>query len=153
MGTISDLEGGLGIHLQRPAADLFDGTTTSVFTVTGGRVFIMALSMETSVGAADGANAVKFVGNPTVGTSIDLCATLDVDTDEIGTVYSITGTLSDALDGTVAGGVASMAKPIIVNEGTIDISSGGDSNNTNSALQTVDLFYIPLDQNASVAVA
>ena len=88
--------------------------------------------------------------NPTTGTTVDLCANLDVASDEQGTLYSITGTLTDALQGTTAGAVASMSKMVTVNEGTIDLVSSGDSNDGNSALQSVELWYEPIDSGASV---
>jgi len=37
-----------------------------------------------------------------------------------------------------------------VTSGTIDLSTTGDSNNTNSALQQVTLFFDPVDPGATV---
>ncbi len=154
MGTLSLLKGsGLGKIVRKAKADLFDGSTTSIFTVTG-KVYITALLIEVEDGALDGtADAVKWTANPTTGSSVDLCATLDVVSDEEGTIYSITGTLTDALVGTTAGGVSGQAQLVAVNSGTIDLVSGGDSNNGNSALQSVFLAYEPIDAGAKVVLA
>jgi len=149
----------LGTQVSRAAADIFDGTTTSLFTVAGGRVLISHLSIQNSVAAADAtANAVKFVMNPTTGTSTDLCATLDVADDEINTMYTITGTLGDALiqSGAANSGAvgAGMASQVIVDVGTIDLSSAGDSGAGGSDVQTsVELWYFPLDDGATVVTA
>lgn len=140
-------------RLTRSAQDLFDGTTTSIFTVTG-LVAINSLTILVSAGANDAtADNVKITANPTAGTSVDICANLDVVNDEEGTIYSITGVLSDALVGTTAGAVAGMTRPVVVNTGTLDLVSSGDSNNSNSALQSVTILFTPITENATVVAA
>ena len=152
MGTISSL----AVPPERTfrtAQDLFDGTTTSIFTITG-LVEITSLVIHTTVGALDATtDNVKITANPTTGSSVDICANLDVASDEQGTIYSITGTLSDALVGTTAGAVAGMAKGVVVNTGTLDLTSSGDSNDSNSALQSVSLLWTPITEGATVVVA
>jgi len=149
----------LGIRVQRAAADIFDGSTTALFTISGGRILITHLSMQNSVAAADDtANEVKLVMNPTTGTDSDLCAVLDVADDHINCMYTITGTVGDALvqsgaatDGAVTTGMASQ---IICDVGTIDLSSSGDSGTGGTDCQTsVDLWYFPLDDGAKVVTA
>lgn len=142
-----------GLRVQRAAADIFDGTSTSLFTVSGGRVAVTTLTMEVSGAAVDAtASATKFVANPTTGTSVDMCATLDVTGDELGSLYSITGVLATALAGGVAGAVADMISPVVVNAGTIDLSSAADAG-TGGALVSVDIWYIALDDGATVVTA
>lgn len=142
-----------GIRKFAAAADIFDGTTTIIWTVENGICRITSLLIETLVGTLDAtANAVKWTANPTVGSSVDLCATLDVVNDEIGTMYSITGVITDALVGTTAGAVAAMVREVYVNAGTIDLVSAGDSNNTNSALQAVTIYYEPVDPGARIVL-
>ena len=152
--TISRLAGNvIGTPVSRTAQDLYDGSTTNAFTVSGGRVWLTGLVVEVVDAALDGtADAVKWTANPTTGSSVDLCATLDVVSDEQGTLYSITGVLTDALVGTTAGAVGGMVQMVQINEGTIDLVSAGDSNDGNTALQTVDLWYIPIDAGATVVV-
>ena len=149
--TISLVRGsGLGIEVQKASADYFDGTTTSVFTVTG-KCYISALIIEVEDAALDAtADDVKWTANPTVGSSVDLCAVLDVASDEQGTLYSITGTLTDALSGTTAGAVGGQSGLVLVNTGTIDLVSSGDSNDGNGATQSIFLAYEPIDQGATI---
>lgn len=148
----------LGTRVTRAAADIFDSTTTNLFTVAGGRVLITHLSMQNSIGACDAtANNVKLVMNPTQGTDTDLCTTLDVADDEQYTLYSITGEFGDALVQSGAansGAVQSMQNPIICAPGTIDLSSSGDSGSGGADVQTsVELWYFPLDDGATVVGA
>lgn len=146
-------QSGLGTILRKATADLFDGSTTSIFTVSG-KIYVTALIITVDAAALDGTtDNVKWTANPTTGSSVDLCATLDVVSDERGTMYSITGTLTDALVGTTAGAVAGQAQLVVVNTGTIDLVSSGDSNNGNSATQSVFLAYEPIDAGSSVVLA
>ena len=122
--------------------------------MSGGLVSINYLAIEVTDAALDATiDNVKLTGNPATGTSRDMCANLDVATDEQGTIYTMTGTITDALVGTDAGAVAAMEKPIIVSPGTIDLTSSADSNNGNSALQKVTLFFEPIDEGAIVVAA
>lgn len=150
-GTDSSTNSRLGKKVTVAAADVFDGTTTALFTVATGRVLITHLEGEV-VGAAVDATVsnTKFVSNPTTGTDADLCAVLDIQSDEIGTLYTITGTFSDAMLGANAGGSPGMAKPIVVPEGTIDLSSSADAG-TGGATGKFELWYIPLDDGATVS--
>lgn len=144
----------LGIRVVRTAQDLFDGTTTSIFIVSGGVVSINYLAIEVVDAALDATtDNVRLTGNPTTGTSRDMCANLDVASDEQGTIYTMTGTIANALVGTDAGAIAAMVNPILVSIGTIDLTSSGDSNNGNTALQKVTLFYEPIDEGALVVAA
>lgn len=141
---------GLGYRVQRAAADIFNGLQVALFTVAGGRVLLTSLSAEVSVAAIDGgASATKFRTNPTVGTDMDLCATLDINGNEVGTLYGITGVVTDAMTGGSGGGSMTMGRPVIVAEGTIDISSAADVG-TGGALGAAELWYLPLDTGAAV---
>ncbi len=142
-----------GLIVTRAAADVFDGTTTALFTVAGGRVMILHLEGEVTVAAIDaGASNTRFVSNPTVGTDLDLCADLDIDADELGTIYTITGVLADVLQGGSGGGSVGMTRGIVVPEGTIDLISAVDRG-TGGALGKFEVRYIPLDSGATVVAA
>jgi len=143
----------LGTVVPRTAADIFDGTTTSIFTIAGGLVAITSITLLVEAAAVDATNSnVKLSANPTTGTTVDICANLDVISDEEGTVYSITGTLSDALAGTAAGAVAAQAKPVIAQTGTIDLVSSADAG-TGGATVSCVCCYIPLTAGATVVAA
>lgn len=153
-GTNSNTNSQLGKKVTRAAADVFDGTTTALFTVATGRVLVTHLEGEVTAAAIDaGASNTKLVMNPTVGTDRDLCAVLDINGDELGTIYTITGVASDALQGGSGGGSPGMTiRGVVCPEGTIDLSSAADVG-TGGALGKFELWYIPLDDGATVASA
>lgn len=152
-GTGATANSRLGKRVQRAAADIFDGTQKPLFTISGGRVLITQLTVEVSVSNIDaGASATRFVNNPTVGTDRNMCATLDINADEVGTIYSQPGLVTDALEGGSGGGAMGMDRGYISAEGTIDISTAADVG-TGGALGAAEIWYIPLDTGASIATA
>ena len=144
----------LGLKVTRAAADILDGGTTSLFTVAGGKVLITALIMENSVGATDAASNAKFVMNPTVGTDADMNAATAVGGSEDGSLWICplngAGSLSAGQGG---GGLLKVDMGWVAPEGTIDVNSTVDTNATNSAVQSAELWYIPLDSGATVTSA
>ena len=155
--TVTSL-GALGTQVSRAAAEIFDGTTTPLFTVAGGRVIVTLVTMQNSVAACDAtADNVQIIANPTTGTSTPMCAVLDVADDEINTLYGITGTPADAMVQSGAansGMVPTQAVSQVIDVGTIDLSSSGDSGAGGTDVQTsVDLWYFPLDTGATVVTA
>lgn len=140
----------LGVKVTRAAADIFDGTQTALFTIATGKVLVTSISVEVTTAAIDaGASNTSLVTNPTVGTDAAMCAVLDINADEAGTIYSITGEPATALTGGSGGGANSMVSPFIVAEGTIDLLSAADVG-TGGALGYCELWYIPLDAGATV---
>ena len=141
----------MGTRVTRVAADIFDGTQKALFTVSGGRVLITNINIEVTTAAIDaGASNTKIVSNPTVGTDADMCAVLDINADEVGTIYSITGVPTDALTGGSGGGANCMQQNWIVAEGTIDISTAADVG-TGGALGYAEIWYLVVDSGASIA--
>lgn len=142
-----------GKKVSRTAADVFDGTQTPLFTVAGGRVCITCLIGEVSVAAIDaGASNTSLVTNPTVGTDAAMCAVLDINADENGTIYAVTGNPDSALQGGSGGGSSCMDRCFIVPEGTIDLLSAADVG-TGGALGAFDIWYMPIDTGAALVVA
>ena len=140
----------LGTPVNRALATLPQGAAGALFTITGGKVLITSIVGEVTTIIQATANATKLVANPTTGTSVDMCATLDVTADEVGCLYGITGTPAGALVGTDAGLATTMAtKGIIVNTGTIDLDCAGSAT---GAVKWV-LHYIPIDVGAHIVAA
>lgn len=139
----------LGARVERADASLPQTAAEALFTVTGGKVLITGIVGEVGTVIETQANNTKLTANPTVGTSVDICAVLSITADEAGTLYSITGTLTDALVGTTAGAVAAQAKNVIVNAGTIDLNCA--ASNTGTIAWTV--FYVPIDDGAAIEAA
>jgi hypothetical protein len=154
VGSNVSYNGFLGTKVNKTEADILDGTQQAMFTVSGGRVLVTHIELEVTTAAVDaGANNTQILTNPTVGTDAPMCAVLDVDGDEAGTIYSITGKPGDAMVGGSGGGAPGMeVSGFVVPEGTIDLSSAGDGG-TGGALIKAELWYIPLDSGASVASA
>lgn len=143
----------LGTKVTKAKADLLDGSQNALFTISGGRILLININCEVNDAAVDNtASNTKLVSNPTVGTDKDLCAVLDIDSDEAGTIYSITGIPGDALTGGNGGGANCMSQSVIIPEGTIDVSTSADAG-TGGATLSAELWYIPLDSGASVASA
>lgn len=123
---------GYGVGLA-PAA-IPQTTATALFTVTGTvKIWNVLGFVTTQIGAV--ANNMKLVANSTAGTDVDLCATIDVNADDVGTIYSLTGTLANVMVKTAGNGAGNtgaleeQGSKIIVNAGTIDVdcdaSDGG----------------------------
>ncbi len=143
----------LGKRISRDPADIFDGTTTPLFTISGGRILLTHIELEVTGAAVDAtASNTKIVSNPTVGNDLDMCAVLNVTGDALGSLYSITGLVSDALQGGVAGGTTGMTRRLVIPEGTIDLSSAADAG-TGGALIKAEMWYMPLDDDARVVAA
>jgi hypothetical protein len=151
--TSSATNARLGRKVTRSAADVFDGTQKALFTVSGGRVLLTHLELEVTTAALDAsASNLKFRTNPTVGTDADLSANLDVNADEEGSLYSLSGVVTDATTGGSGGGAMGMARPVVVAEGTVDMVTSVDVG-TGGGLGKAELWYIALDDGATVAAA
>lgn len=141
----------LGRKVDRATATLPQGAAAAIYNIVGGRVLMTAIVGEVTV-AIGGANATKLVANPTVATAgdTDLCATVDIDTCDIGDLLSITGTPGDAMLVAHKGAVQTMGPHgVIMQTGTLDLNCAGSV--AGSVKWT--LFYIPIDDGAYVTAA
>jgi hypothetical protein len=135
-------------RVSRAANNLPQSTAGALYTVSGGKCIVEIIGEVTTIIEA-GANNMKLVANPTVGADVDLCATLDIASDAVGTFYNLTGTLADALVENTSGAGVSQAGGIIVAPGTIDLDC--DASKTGQIKWV--LFYIPIDQGAKIVAA
>ena len=132
----------------RASSTLPASTATPYFTVTGKVKILNIIGEVTTVFQAQ-ANAIKLIANPTVGADVDLCATVEGNAAAVGSLFTITGTLANAMIKTVSGAVPSQASPVIVTAGTIDFSTAATS--TGATKWTV--IYEPIDAGAMVIAA
>lgn len=151
---MSGIESGFDVSIHRrtvsrATANLPQSAQAAIFTVTVGRILVLAILGEVTTGLQAVANATQLIANPTVGSDVPLCATLDITGDEQGTLYGITGIFSDPMLGVNAGAVEGQARGAIVPIGTIDLSTGGNA----SGQVQWDLIYVPLDEGATVVAA
>ena len=136
------------IIVERPSAIIPDTTQTPHFTITG-RVIVTQIVGEVTVIVDSTATDIKLIANPTVGADVDLCAAVTITDDAVGTLYTITGTLADAMIATTSGAVGVQVGGILVTAGTIDL----DSTATQTGYTKWTLHYIPLDKNSKVIIA
>lgn len=139
----------LGIQVERATANLPQTAAHALYTISGGRIAVVQIVGEVTTVIQTQANNTKLVGNPTVGTSVDLCAVLSITAKEVGTLFGITGVLADAMLGANAGALSGQDRPVILNVGTLDLNCA--ASNTGQVKWT--LFYVPLDLGAAVVVA
>jgi hypothetical protein len=137
----------LGYHVAKATADVFTGSAVTLFNIVGGRVLVTLILGEVTTVIGAGANNFKLQSNPTTGTTTDLCGNLDIDADEVGTLYTLAGAPGTALQRGESGNVANMtANGVVVPVGAIEALSAGNV----SGSMKFDLFYIPLDAGAHV---
>lgn len=141
-----------GIHVSKAAADLPQGTTQDLFTVAGGAVLVTLLfgRVGTVLGAT--ANDLAVWVNPTAtgttyiiasaseGNALEANSFMVVEGD--GTALNITGLAG-------AGIIASGTGRWICPAGVIQLKAVGSTTGTTSW----ELFYVPLDDGASVVSA
>ena len=134
--------------VSKTAANLPQTTQTTYFTVTG-RVLITQIVGEVTTEIQNQDCSIDLWSNPTVGADVALCTATEIKTDAVGTLYTITGTLSEALVATTSGAVTAQSNAILVTAGTIDLKTS--ASNTGATKWTVH--YIPLDASSSVTSA
>lgn len=139
-----------GFRVERATAALPQTTAEALFTVSGGRVLVTALAGEVTTVIQTQLNNTKLVSNPTaVGASQDLCAVLDITADPVGEIYTISGTVGDAMRSDLLIGNPAIASPLLVSEGTIDL----DCSASNTGSVGWVLWWMPLDTGATVTAA
>ena len=149
-GTDASTNSLLGKRVEKATADLFSGLAIPIFTVSGGRVLVRAIVLEVTTIIQAQITNFKLQANPTIGTTTDLCANLDINADEVGALYTIAGPAATALQRGESGAVPGMSvNGVVVAIGQIEAISSVDS--TGSA--SCQLWYIPLDNGATVAAA
>lgn len=142
-------KGLLGIHVARATATLPQTTHHALFTVSGGQIAITAIIGEVTTIVQNQANNTQLVSYPTVGSTVDLCADLNIAADEVGCLYGITGLATDALVGAAAGATVLPRNLVVVPEGGIHLDCAA----SNTGAIKWDLWYVPIDAGASVAAA
>ncbi len=143
-----DKEHPLGIRVERATATLPQTGAGALFTVGTGRILIMGIVGEVTTEIETQGNATKLTANPTTGPSADICATLNITGDTVGTLYGITGTFGDALVGAGAAGVF-CSTPVVLDIGTLDLDCA--ASNSGSVLWVA--YYVPLESGASLVSA
>ncbi len=139
----------LGLAVERATAALPATTQSALFNVVGGRIAVLGIIGEVTTVIQTQACNTKIVSNPTTGTDVDICAVLNISAKEVGTLFGITGTFSDAMVGANAGATVLPDRPVVVPIGTIDLSTAA----TNTGSVKWAILYVPIDDGAYVTAA
>jgi hypothetical protein len=84
--------------VERSAAALPQTTDGALFRITDGKIRVVGIYGEVTTVIQNQANNTKLKHNPSgVGSDVDLCAVLSIANDAVGTIYTITGDFSDAM--------------------------------------------------------
>lgn len=142
----------LGRYVSRATAALPASADDSLFTVTG-QVLLTTLVGEVTTVIETQLNNTLIKFNPTgTGADTDLCAALDITGDAVGTQYSLTGTVTDAMTSSLWVVPASdlIAAPgIYLNAGVIELECSA----TNTGSVAWACTYIPISADGAVVAA
>ena len=134
-------------RVSRATAALPQTTSETLVTITGGRVILANIIGEVTTVIQTQADNTKLVFNPTeAGASTDICAVLNITAKAVGTLFSITGTVATALQSGLWL-TTTMATPLILSEGNIELECAA----SNTGNVKWDIYYLPLDEGATVA--
>lgn len=109
----------------KAASWLPQSSDKNLFTVKG-RIKLLTIVWEVTTDIQSQTNNTKLIAKTSNGNT-DLCSTLDIDGNSSGTIYTITGTLSDSLQSLNWWAIQYTSNPVIVNDGTIDLSCDASS--------------------------
>jgi hypothetical protein len=138
-----------GARVDRATATLPQTTQSALFTISTGRVLLFGIVGEVTTIIQNQANNTKLVANPTTGSDVDICAVLSIANKEAGCLFGITGLFTDAMVGSNAGATTWPYKPVVLPVGTLDLNCAA----SNTGNVKWSLWYVPLDDGASVAAA
>lgn len=124
--------------------------TVDLFSVRGGMIKIIDIVGIVQTVIQTQNNSIKLLIDPeNPATDTDICAALNVSSDAVGTVYTITGTFANPMAFTTNGVVASQVLEIICPPGMIELNGTA----TNSGVILWSMYYVALSPNAKVSVA
>jgi hypothetical protein len=144
----------LGTLASKATGTVANGTT-SLFTITGGRVIVTSLvgRVTTAIGAT--ASNAKLVYNPTAaGTSFDLCTAVAIEADAVEQTYYVAGSVATVGALLVGGAVGQsngvFSSPYILQAGVIEQNLSADP--VGGAI-TWSCTWFPYDDGAALAAA
>lgn len=125
--------------------------TGNLFSVRGGLIKIVDIVGIVQTVIQTQANSIRLLIDPeNPATDTNICGTLNVSADAVGTVYTITGTnYANAMVDTDNGVVAPQATAIICPPGMVELSASA----TNTGVIRWSMYYVALSPNVQVNVA
>lgn len=144
-GPDADFVPNLGYPVKRATAALPATTTAAIFTIIGGTIDLACLAGEVTTVIQAQACTLKVQSNPTAaGTSVDICATFDMNAAAAALQLGITGTLATALQAAVA--IVGQSTPVRCQAGTIDLVTSA----TNTGSVKWSMHWRPVDYSLGV---
>lgn len=134
----------LGTKVERSTANMTDGL--SLFDIEGGKCLLTLVVGEVTSALQGATRNYRLRSNPDTGTTTNLCADLDINADQIGTLYTLEGTYNVALQRGKSGSVPGPTFPLIVPPGAIEMVV----DSTTSGEVEWTLWYIPLEVGAYI---
>lgn len=138
----------LGIRVDRASATLPQTANGALFNIVGGRVAMTAILGEVTVQLGAVGN-LSLESNPTTGTTKALDAVVASNVNEVGALFSITGTIGDAALFTTAGEVAMQDRPVALSIGALELKTSASA----AGEMKWSMWYVPLDDGAYVTAA
>jgi hypothetical protein len=141
------------VHVKRAAKNLPQTTTEQLFRVYGGRVLVKLLLGEVTT-VIEGTDPVVKVSVSSLtdagalqGTAYDIASTLDISSDEVGTLYAVEGDGTALISGNqVSASVEAFGMGFVMKQGQIYLTTGASKT---GAIKW-DIWYQPLDPGAYV---
>lgn len=134
-----------GQATDRATAALPTVGSGTIFTVAGGRIFLLGLIGEVTTIIQAQATTLKAIFTPTTGTSGDLSATVDLNAKEVGALLGITGVPADAMVA-LACGAPMCTRPNVLPAGNLRLTTGA----TSTGSVKWRCFWLPMDVGATV---
>lgn len=140
----------LGIHVAKTAATVPQTTTQHLFVVSGGRVLVTLLVGQVTTIIQSTDPVLKVTSTPTTGTAVDVASTVDTSSLEVGGLLTVEGDGTALIKGNAGAGLfGSQIGRWICPIGYVDLISGASK----TGATKWDLFFIPLDEGATVVSA
>jgi hypothetical protein len=140
----------VGFRVQGAAKTVPQNATSTIFTVSGGRIQVGLLYGVVTTVIGGTTPALKLIATPTVGTLNDMCTALTITASEAGTQVALPLATGSALLGVISKSGSVTGPGLggqIVAPGTIGMNvSAADAT---GAIQWT-LFYVPLDPATTV---
>lgn len=144
------------IQVSQPAIALPASTTGQIFRVRGGRVLCHLLIGEVTTIIQAQATTLKVSSKKlsdaatAVGTAVDICATVDGNAKEVGSLYIPLGSGAAAIWSNAGAGLGTLGRiPFILPQGEVYLTTVA----TSTGAMKWDMWYQPLDAGAYVEAA
>jgi hypothetical protein len=138
-----------GQRVDRATATLPQTAAGTIFTITGGRVVINMLLGEVTTVIQTQTNNTKLKVAPTVGSTVDLCATKDITALEARGLLVLDGVAATALLQANAGAIRCPTTSVVIPIGALQLDCG--ASNTGSIKWSI--WWHPFDDGALLVAA